>query len=52
MEAVKSAPDLQTGFADLAKLSNVANALAFESEKVGSDIAILQIDNAGEWLIK
>lgn len=37
---------------DLAEFPNIANTLAFERAKIGSDSTILEIDNASEWLIE
>lgn len=37
---------------DLAELANVANALALERSEIGGDSGVLEVDDAGEWLVE
>jgi hypothetical protein len=43
---------LLIGRAYLAKLTDIADAFAFEGAEVGRDAGVLQVDDAGEWLVE
>jgi hypothetical protein len=37
---------------DLAKLADIADALALERSEIGGDSGVFEVDDAGEWLVQ